>query len=98
MNTIHPFEVAAGMDVNQVRRQFGDDFWIHGGYDKRVLWQERDATDAEFERLRPALERGRYLLGVDHAVSPETSLENFQYYAARKRQMVAETWSGFQAT
>ena len=87
VNAIEPMEVNAGMDVCEVRRQFGDDFWIRGGFDKRALWHGPEEIDAEFDRLRPAIERGKYMLCVDHSVSPEASWENYQYYARRRREL-----------
>ena len=81
---------AAGMDVNRVRQEFGDDFFMEGGYDKRALFRGRAEIDAEFARLHGALERGRMLLGVDHSVPPEVSWDNFRYYARRKRELLVE--------
>jgi len=90
VNVVSPIEVAAGMDVNKVREQFGDDFFISGGYDKRALFYGRREIDAEFDRLRPALERGKFLLAVDHSIPPEVPWNNYQYYAERKREIVCE--------
>ena len=89
VDVLEPFEVAAGMDVNTVREQFGDDFWMHGGFDKRALFHGRAQIDAELERLGPAVARGRFLLGVDHSIPPEVSWENYRYYAQRKRDVAA---------
>ncbi len=85
VNVIEPFEVAAGMDVNAVCNRFGDGFWMRGGFDKRALWHGTKEVDVEFKRLQPALESGRYLVGIDHAVSPEASWESFRHYAHKKR-------------
>ena len=92
-NVIDPFEVAAGMDVNRVRERFGDGFFMSGGFDKRALFHGRAEIDAEFERLRPALRRGKYLLSVDHSIPPEVSWDNCQYYVARKREIIVEEHS-----
>ncbi len=86
VNVISPCEVAAGMDVNKVRDEFGNDFFISGGYDKRALFKGRKEIDAEFERLRPVCEQGKFFLSVDHSIPPEVSLENYKYYMARKRK------------
>ena len=87
VNAIEPFEAAAGMDVNRVRDRFGDDFWMFGGFDKRALWYGKRDVELEFERLRPAVEAGKYILGIDHSISPEASWENFRHYAERKRSV-----------
>lgn len=90
VNSFEPFEVAAGMDVNRVRSQFGTDVVIKGGFDKRVLAQGRKAIDAEFERLRPAIEAGKYFLTIDHTVPPESTWSDFQYYAEHKARLLEE--------
>jgi len=91
-NVVDPFEVAAGMDVNRTRERFGDDFFMSGGYDKRALFHGRTEIDAEFERLRPALRRGKYLLSVDHSIPPEVSWDNYRYYAVCKREIIMEEY------
>jgi len=90
VNAIEPFEVAAGMDVNKVRAEFGDDLFMMGGFDKRVLAQSQTEIDAEFTRLRPAIEEGRYFLSVDHSIPPDGSWDNYRYYAQRKMELAGE--------
>ncbi len=80
INLFHPFEVAAGMDVNEVRKEFGTDFAIRGGVDKRPLAFGKDAIDAELDRLLPVIEKGRYIPHIDHSVPPNVSFENYLYY------------------
>ena len=45
VNGVYPMEVAAGMDVVALRRQYGKDLLMTGGIDKRVLAQDRRAID-----------------------------------------------------
>ena len=45
INMIQPFEVQAGMDAARVRREFGMEFAIHGGVDKRKIALDKDAIN-----------------------------------------------------
>lgn len=81
VNFIWPFEVQAGMDVLEVRRQWPRQFVIFGGMDKRALYGDRGDIEAEVGRVVPAmLEAGGYIPAIDHAVPPEVSLDNWLYF------------------
>ncbi len=81
LNTLFPFEPQAGMDVNAVRREFGKDLRIWGGFDKRALAHGKEAIDAEIERIRPLIYDGGYIPHLDHSAPPDISWPMFQYYA-----------------
>ncbi len=81
VNIIWPFEVQAGMDVLEVRRQWPRQFVIWGGMDKRALYGDREAIKAEVMRVvPPLLAAGGYIPAIDHAVPPEVSLDNWLYF------------------
>jgi uroporphyrinogen decarboxylase len=83
MNSMLPFEVAAGCDVVQVGRQFPR-LVMSGGIDKRVLAQDCPAIDRMVERIIPAMrERGGYIPTCDHGVPEEVPLENYLHYRRR---------------
>ena len=87
VNFLFPMEVAAGADVNVYRVKYPG-LALMGGIDKRALALGPAAIDAELERIRPALESGRYIPDLDHHVPDDVSWPNFQHYAARLREMV----------
>jgi uroporphyrinogen decarboxylase len=87
VNLLFPMEVAAGADVNVFQRKYPG-LAMMGGIDKRALAIGPAAIDAELERIRPALERGRYIPDLDHHVPPDVSWPNFCHYATRLREMV----------
>jgi len=76
---ILPLERQAGVDVNELTRQYPDFFFI-GGFDKMVMKFGQEAMRNEFERLLPAIQSGRYLPSVDHQTPPDVSLENYKIY------------------
>ena len=83
LNFLYPFEVQAGMDVLEVRRQYGRDLRLWGGFDKRSIAVGREAIDAEIERLVPLMREGGYIPHTDHSCPPDISYPNYCYYLER---------------
>lgn len=77
INLFAPMEVAAGMDVVQIRKEYGKKVCMAGGFDKRILASGKAEIKRELERLRPVMEEGGYIPGCDHGVPHDVSLENF---------------------
>jgi hypothetical protein len=83
-----PMEVAAGMDVVEVRKAFPR-LQILGGIDKRVLASDRDSIDQELSRKIPPLVRGGgYIPCCDHSVPPDVPWENYSHYRKRVTELV----------
>ncbi|MHB1483690.1 MAG: uroporphyrinogen decarboxylase family protein [Saccharofermentanales bacterium] len=83
VTAIHPFEVAAGMDVVEIGQKFPE-LQIWGGIDKRALAEGPAAIDAELERvLVPMKKRGGYAAGLDHGVPSNVPLENYRYFVKK---------------
>ena len=88
VNGVYPYEVAAGCDVREYRRKYGDSLVIMGGIDKRALARTRADVEREVTSKLPELWRsGGYIPFVDHAVPPDVSLENFSYYLELVREI-----------
>lgn len=88
INILYPFEVQCGMDVVQVRKQYGRDLRIWYGIDKRALARGPEAIDAELERVRPLIEEGGYIAGPDHSMPPDVPFANYVYYMNALRKVV----------
>lgn len=80
INLVSPMEVAAGMDVVKLRKEFGRDLLMNGGFDKRILAAGKKEIKAELERIRPVVEEGGYIPGIDHGTPFDVSFENCCYY------------------
>jgi uroporphyrinogen decarboxylase len=80
IDTLYPFEVQAGMDVVAVRRRFGRDLRIWFGIDKRALARGPAAIQAELARVRPLIEEGGYVPGLDHGIPPDVPYEGYVTY------------------
>jgi len=83
---VYPLEIAAGSEPATLRERYPD-LALLGGVDKRALAAGPEAIDRELERLAPVVEQGGYLPMVDHLVPPDVSLENYQYYLERRREV-----------
>jgi hypothetical protein len=60
-----------------------------GGVDKREIAKGPKAIDAELERsVLPIIEQGGFIPTIDHAVHPDVSLDDFEYYLDAKRRIL----------
>lgn len=89
VNLLFPMEVAAGCDVNRTRVEHPS-LALMGGIDKRALADGPDAIQAELERIRPAVESGRYIADLDHLIPDDVSWDNYCYYARALRDLVGK--------
>jgi hypothetical protein len=94
MTGMLPFEVQAGCDIVEIRKQYPR-LQIYGGLDKNLVAQGKEAIDRELEaKLPPLLRQGGYIPFVDHLVHPDISWENFCYYRQRVAELATEYGSG----
>ena len=92
VNVLLPFEVQAGMDVREFRRQYGRELALIGGLDKRVLRLGQEAIETELRaRMLPVLAGGGYIPALDHTVPPDVSLEQFRTYLECTRRLARRT-------
>jgi len=87
VNLLFPMEVAAGCDVNAWQEKYPT-LCMLGGIDKRALAQGPEAIDDELARVRPAVEKGRYIPALDHLVPDDVSWTNYCYYAQALKDLV----------
>lgn len=82
-NFFAPAEVAAGMDVVEIRKKYPD-VLLSGGFDKRILAAGKEAIDREIDRIMPFMKKtGGYYPTCDHGVPEEVSFENYMHYRKR---------------
>ena len=82
---ILPLERQAGVDLVALRKQYPD-FLFLGGFDKMCMFRGKEDIRGEFERLRPVMESGKYLIAMDHQTPPGTTMENYRYYVQLLRE------------
>ena len=66
--------------------KLGKDFRFKGGVNKMEL-VSKERIDRELARLLPLVEDGGFIPHVDHRVPPDITLENYEYYLKRKREV-----------
>jgi len=85
-----PLERQAGVDINELRREYPRVRFI-GGYDKMVMSKGEKEMRQEFERLLPAMKSGGYVPSVDHQTPPGVSLANYRIYLKLLKEYCTET-------
>lgn len=89
INSLHPMEAAAGMDIVAVRQQYGDRLAMRGGIDKFVLNQDKAAIRQELEyKMQPLMRQGGCVFGLDHRIVNGTPLEKYRYYVDLGRELL----------
>ena len=99
VNCLFPIEIGVWQaDPLALRRRFGRELLMMGGFDKRILADSPAAIDAEIDRLAPLVEEGGYIPFCDHRVPPNVPLANYVHYVERAKQVwchgvnVRPTW------
>ncbi|HUU20891.1 MAG TPA: uroporphyrinogen decarboxylase family protein [Phycisphaerae bacterium] len=82
MDCLQAIEVKAGMDLLQLKRDYGEHIAFMGGVDVRPLVaNDRDAIRAELEtKLPAAMAGGGYCLHSDHSIPNQVDYETYRYF------------------
>ena len=81
INLIYPCEPAAGMDIVQLRQEYGNRLAFLGGLDKHVLRKSREEIVAELEyKIPPLVKSGGCVFALDHRIPNGTPLANYRFY------------------
>jgi len=87
INCITPCEAAAGIDVARLGEKYPEMVMI-GGIDKRKIAKDKESIRNEVMRkVPPLIERKGYFPGVDHAVPPDVSLENYRFFVSLLKRL-----------
>lgn len=90
LNSMHPVEPAAGMDLVELREKYGKRLMLVGGLDKFALTRGTEEVEAEVERKVPFMIRsgGGCMLSLDHRIPAEVSLENYRFYIQKVWEVI----------
>ncbi len=89
VNIMYPIEPAAGMDVVELRKKYGNRLAFKGGIDKHVLRKSKTDILRELEyKLQPIMQAGGMVFGIDHLIPNGTPLENYRYYVDTAREIL----------
>jgi uroporphyrinogen decarboxylase len=87
VNGFYPIERASNMDPVELRAKYGRELRLLGGIDKRAMAAGPQAIDAQLAHVAPLVKEGGYIPWCDHHVPPDVSLENYQYYVRRMKEL-----------
>lgn len=77
-----PLEVNSGMDVRLLRKRYGNKLFLSGNLDKREIAKGGQHMRNEIDsKLLPMKETGGYIVGLDHLVHVEFTVQRFKEYA-----------------
>jgi uroporphyrinogen-III decarboxylase len=89
LNQIFPAEPAAGMDIVELRKKYGNKLALKGGIDKHVLRKSKEDIRRELEyKMQPLMQEGGVVFGLDHRIPNGTSIENYRYYVKIGRELL----------
>ncbi|HEO72371.1 MAG TPA: hypothetical protein ENN80_14015 [Candidatus Hydrogenedentes bacterium] len=88
VNLQFPIEIGTwNADPMELRKKFGRDLHVVGGFNKLALERGRPAIDAEIERRMPIMQDGGFIILPDHLITPGTPLEDYKYYLEKVRSI-----------
>jgi uroporphyrinogen decarboxylase len=90
-----PVEVHAGSDPVAMRKRWGRQLLLVGGFDKFAFDSKQQIT-AELKRIAPLIEQGGFIPHVDHRVPANVSYENYQFYMREKLKLIGFTTTQIQ--
>jgi uroporphyrinogen decarboxylase len=77
-----PIEIGVwGDQFEQARQKFGKQVLGVGGMDKTAFRRDKEAVDAEIERIKRLTSLGGFIPCPDHRLMPGSKFELVQYYA-----------------
>ena len=90
VTALYPYEVLAGNDVGRALDRFPD-LGVVGGLRKEAMYEGKQAIDAEMEKARSWIKRGRYIPGPDHFVLNKASFDHYRYFMESLKEVVMTT-------
>lgn len=87
-DVLNPLEVKAGMDIYQLKKDFGDVLTLWGGIDVRAIANpDPNVIAAEIrDKVSMASQGGGYIFSSDHSIPDNVSLQQYQNMLELGRQ------------
>ena len=76
-----------GATPEDIRKKFGKEVRIVGGFDKLALERGRDAIDAEINSHVHLMKEGGLVMMPDHLITPGVPLDDYKYYLEQIRKL-----------
>jgi uroporphyrinogen decarboxylase len=78
---MHPFQQSAGMDLKDVKENWGDKLTIHGGLELRYYLSrapEDELVKHVKDNMLTCKPGGGFIFNTEHTVQPDTSLKRVE--------------------
>ena len=76
-----PIEIAAGNNIIQYRKRFGNKIAYLGGIDKRAIAEGGKYIKQEIEKLKPVIKSGGFIPSCDHGIPNNVTWTNMLEYS-----------------
>lgn len=86
VSALQPLEAKAGIDVRELKQEYGDELAFWGNIDIRAMSGSLEDVKKEVLSKLSAGERGGYIVGSDHSIPPTVSLKNYEYMVKLARK------------
>ena len=90
---LYPYEIGAGNDPARVLDRYPGGGGS-GGLSKEAMYEGTEAIDAEMDRARALIRKGRFIPGPDHFVLKQARFADYRYFMERLREVVMTTEPG----
>ena len=87
VNLMFPIEIGDWADPMALRRRWGRNMLLRGGFDKHILARGPDAIREEIRRLTPLVEEGGYIPHCDHRVPADVSMAQYVFYVNEAKRV-----------
>ncbi|MGB2781068.1 MAG: uroporphyrinogen decarboxylase family protein [Phycisphaerae bacterium] len=87
VNCMFPLEIGDWADPVALRKRFGREMLMRGGFDKHILARGPKEISAEVERLAPLVEEGAFIPHCDHRVPADVPLVNYIHYVKEAKRV-----------
>jgi len=89
INFMFPCEPAAGMDIVEMRRKYGNRVALKGGIDKHALRGTKEDVRRELEyKMCDITKGGGTVFALDHRIPNGVCIENYRYYVQLGRELL----------
>ncbi|MHC4984151.1 MAG: uroporphyrinogen decarboxylase family protein [Planctomycetota bacterium] len=79
LDMLNPLEVKAGMDPAGLKKLYGRELILQGGFDIRN-WSDPGRAEQDIRTLLPVMmDSGGYVFSSDHSIADDISLENYRH-------------------
>ena len=87
LDALNTIEVKAGMDPVELKKKYGNDIVLRGGFDPQY-WTDHEYTRKNIEEVLPiVMKGGGYIFSSDHSIPDTVRLEDYKHVLEQVRKL-----------